>query len=179
MKIIDRVLLILNMSRTLRFNVSQKMTDILLEFHTNNKDLGKNEYKKQWDQFILDNSDTIAKEERTLVNAGFNGNITQKMFTSVRYYLSKKTNDKTDPKERRTYIHINKEILEAMNNHIVCNKDHTNFTPANGYKEFYEQNEQELIIEKSRLKTSSELTDKEIEFKIKKTYKNRYFILSK
>ena len=67
MKIINRVLLILNMSRTLRFNVSQKMTDILLEFHTKNKDLGKNEYKKQWDQFILDNSDTIAKEEKTLL----------------------------------------------------------------------------------------------------------------
>ena len=66
-----------------------------------------------------------------------------------------------------------------MDTHIVSNKDDDTFTPAKGYKEFYETNEQELIIERSRLKTSSELTDDEIDFKIKKTYKNRYFILCK
>jgi hypothetical protein len=167
------------MSKTLRFNISPEMTDALVGFHTNYKDLGKDEYKKQWEQFIQDNSDLIAQEERTLVNAGFNGDITHKMFTSVRYYLSKKTNDKRDPKERRAYVHIDKQILEAMDTHIVSNKDDDTFTPAKGYKEFYETNEQELIIERSRLKTSSELTDDEIDFKIKKTYKNRYFILCK
>ena len=168
-----------NMSRTLRFNVSNEMTDLLLSFHTENKDLGKSEYKKQWEQFIQDNNEIITKEERTLVNAGFNGDITKKMFTSVRYYLSKKTNDNSEPKERRAYVHIDKKILEAMNDHIVSNKNNSGFTPAKGYKEFYENNEQDLIIEKTRLKTSTELTDKEIEFKIKKTYKNRYFILCK
>lgn len=168
-----------NMSRTLRFNISPEMSEILLSFHAENKDLGKSEYKKQWEQFIQDNNETISKEERTLVNAGFSGDITQKMFTSVRYYLSKKSNDKPEPKERRAYVHIDKQILEAMNNHIVSSKDKSDFTPAKGYKEFYETNEQELIIEKNRLKTSTELTDKEIEFKIKKTYKNRYFILCK
>ena len=170
---------ILNMSRTLRFNISQEMTDLLIGFHEKNKDLGKNEYKKQWEQFTQDNNDTINTEERSLVNAGFNGNLTRKMFTSVRYYLSKKTNDKNDPKERRAYVHIDKPILEAMNDHIVSNKDNGDFTPAIGYKEFFEQNEQQLIIEKNRLKTTSDLSDKEIDFKIKKTYKNRYFILCK
>lgn len=167
------------MSKTLRFNISPKMTDLLLDFHTKNKELGKPEYKKQWEQFIQDNSDSIAQEERKLVNAGFNGDIHQKMFTSVKYYLSKKTNENNDPKERRTYVHIDKQILEAMNNHIVSNKENQEFTPAKGYKNFCESSEQELIIEKNRLKTTSELTDDEIDFKIKKTYKNRYFILCK
>ena len=167
------------MSRTLRFNISKEMSEILHSFHEENKDLGKSEYKKQFIPWIIDIAVRFVKEERTLVNAGFNGDIIQKMFISVRYYLSKKKNDKPEPKERRAYVHIDKQILEAMDNHIQCSKDSSNFTPAKGYKEFYEQNEQELIIEKNRLKTSTELTDKEIEFKIKKTYKNRYFILCK
>ena len=179
MKIMNIETSILNMSRTLRFNFSEKMTNNLLEFHRKNKDLKNSDYKKQWQQFMEDNSEMIAHEERTLVNAGFSGNINQKMFTSVKYYLSKKSNEKVEPKERRVYIHIDKQILEAMNNHIVTNKDNQDYTPAKGYKNFYETNEQEIIIEKNRLKTTSELTDQEIEFKIKKTYKNRYFILSK
>lgn len=167
------------MSRTLRFNISQDMTTILLDFHTKNKDLGKTEYKNSWEMFLRDNHDMIEKEERELMNIGFKGDIRKKMFTSVKYYLSKKTNDKTEPRERRSYVHIDKNILEAMNAHIIDNKGNDGFTPARGYSEFYETNEQDIIIEKSRLKTSTELTDDEIEFKIKKTYKNRYFILCK
>ena len=167
------------MSRTLRFNISPEMTEKLQDFHNINKELGKKEYKKQWSTFTQDNSDIIAQEQRTLMNAGFTGDINQKLFTSVKYYLSKKSNEKTDPKERRTYVHIDKPILEAMNDHIVTNKDNDGYTPAIGYSSFCENYEQELIIEKNRLKMVSELTDKEIEFKIKKTYKNRYFILCK
>lgn len=167
------------MSKTLRYNISPEMTKKLHEFHNKNKECSKKEYKKQWMSFVDSNSDFIAQEERTLMNAGFNGNVVQKLFTSVKYYLSKKPEDKPDPKERRVYIHIDKDVLEAMNDHIVSNKDTDEYTPAKGYTQFCEQYEQELIIEKNRLKSVSELNDKDIEFKIKKTYKNRYFILSK
>ena len=167
------------MARVLRFNISPEMTVKLQEFHEKNKELGKKEYKKQWGSFIEDNNDAVAQQERTLLNAGFTGDVNQKLFTSVKYYLSKKSDEKSDPKERRTYVHIDKPILEAMNDHIVVNKETDGYTPAIGYTEFCQQYEQELIIEKNRLKMVSELTDKEIEFKIKKTYKNRYFILCK
>ena len=167
------------MSKTLRFNISPEMTTLLEEFHSTNKDLKRNEYKKQWESFIDENRDMISSEERKLINIGFQGDIEKKLFTSVKYYLSKKTNDKNEPKERRAYVHIDKHMLETMDEHITNNKDNTNYTPAKGYTSFCEMYEQELIIEKNRLKTSSELTDKEIEFKIKKTYKNRYFILCK
>ena len=167
------------MARVLRFNISPEMTEKLREFHEKTKHLGKIEYKKQWSSFIEVNNHDVAQEERTLLNCGFTGNVEKKLFTSVKYYIGKKSEEKADPKERRTYIHIDKNIIEVMNDHIISNKDTDNYTPAIGYSAFCEQYEQELIIEKNRLKTVSELTDKEIEFKIKKTYKNRYFILCK
>ena len=167
------------MSRTLRFNLSKEMTLLLTEFHNKNKDQSKKEYKKQWEMFSKDNSAAIVKEERSLINVGFSGDIHKKLFTSVKYYISKKSTEKPEPKDRRTYVHIDKNILESMNDHIVTNKDDGNYTPAKGYSDFCERYEQELIIERTRLKTTTELNDKEIEVKIKKTYKNRYFILCK
>jgi len=167
------------MSRTLRFNISQEMTDFLKEFHSKNQTLERNEYKKQWESFIDENRDMISSEERKLMNQGFEGDIEKKLYTSVKYYLSKKSNDKNEPKERRAYIHIDKHVLESMDDHITSTKQTAEYTPAKGYTNFCETYEQELIIEKNRLRTISELNEKEIEFKIKKTYKNRYFILCK
>ena len=121
----------------------------------------------------------IKEEERKLLNEGCSGDIVQKLFTSVKYYISKRPNEKNEPKERRQYVHINKDILSAMNDHIVENKDDENFTPARGYELFISENEREVLIEKNRLITISDLSEKDAELKIKKTYKNRYFILCK
>jgi len=167
------------MSRTLRFNISQEMTVILHDFHSKNNTLVRDEYKKQWQSFIVDNRDIILSEQRTLMNMGFKGNIEKKLYTSVKYYLSKKSNENYEPKDRRGYIHIDKSMLDTMDQHVTNNKDNTEYTPAKGYSNFCEKYEQELIIEKNRLRTISELNEGEIEFKIKKTYKNRYFILCK
>ena len=167
------------MSKTLRFNISTEMSGILTDFHTKNKDSDRKQYREAWNLFIDEHSELISKEERDLVSAGFRGDIEQKLFTSVKYYLSKKTGDKIEPKERRQYVHICKNILLAMNEHIDEKKNEDGYTPAKGFEDFSQKYESEIRIETERLRTTSELTIKQIEFKIKKTYKNRYFILTK
>lgn len=168
----------LDMAKVLRFNLSQPMTDKLNEFHAKYFDESKKDYKINWQTFIENNREFIEMEERTLINSGFTGDIHTKLYTSVKYYISKKK-DKNDPKERRDYVHINKDMLSAMDNHILENTKNADYTPAKGFTDFVGKHETELILETNRLRTSSELSTKEIEFKIKKTYKNRYFILRK
>ena len=162
---------------TFRFNVSPEMYKLLESFNNKNKDKSRKEYSQEWEKFIESNNDIIQTEERRLANLGFEGNIQKKLFTSVKYYIGKKTAAK-EPKERRQYVHIDKSILNKMNDHINTNKETPGFKPSRGYTEFCEMYESDLIIEKTRLQTF-DLNIEDVELKIKKTYKNRYFILCK
>jgi hypothetical protein len=40
------------------------------------------------------------------------------MFKSAKYYFRKKSTEKKDPAKRRTYINVDKELINAMDNHI-------------------------------------------------------------
>ena len=169
------------MSKTLRFNLSTDISARLIHFNNKYKESNSSEYKKQWKVFLEENRQTIADEERRLENMGFSGDVIKKMYTSVKYYIRKKQEDdgNNEPKKRRAYVHIDKKFLTMIDEHIETNKNEDNYTPAQGFTEFCNMYETELTIEKDRLRTSSELNMDEIEFKIKKTYKNRYFILNK
>ena len=167
------------MPKILRFNICNEISSKLVDFHNKNKETEHKQYKEEWNKFVEENSELISQQERNLVNIGFRGDIEQKLFTSVKYYISKKNEEKTEPKERRTYVHICKKILLSMDEHIIENKNEEGYTPANGFSKFSQIYELELNIEKERLRITSELSIKDIELKIKKTYKNRYFILIK
>ena len=165
------------MSKTFRFNVSPEMYNLLDVFNTKHKDKPRKEYTQEWVSFIKNNNDIIQTEERRLSNLGFEGDIQKKLFTSVKYYISKRSKQE-EPKDRRQYVHIDKSILNKMNDHLNTNKEKVGFKPSKGYGDFCDMYENEIIIEKIRLQTF-DLTIEEVELKIKKTYKNRYFILCK
>lgn len=88
-------------------------------------------------------------------------------------------------KPTRVYISTAKAILDAMDQHIRSLINTNNFTPAEGYNQFCKTHTTLLSVEIKRIyKTinSNDIENKNsaalIIQKLKKTYKNRYFILT-
>lgn len=93
---------------------------------------------------------------------------------------NKKENMKMNVKKSSKYTTMNKTILEEMDNHIITSmRTNRAYTPAGGYTEFCERYAHILHVETERLKLAERLSEDAITKKIKKTYKNRYFMVTR
>jgi hypothetical protein len=102
------------------------------------------------------------------------------MYKAGRYYFRKKDFSETvQPQERRNYISMEHEVLNAMDNHIHTIMNNTDFTPANGYGDFCQAHVELLREEIKRLCDAGQIDAQSLAAKIKKTYKNRYFMISR
>jgi hypothetical protein len=162
-----------------RFKFTPEFMDELFQFSKVHQYDERKDFKEAWIQWVDDNKNLIELEIDRLTNLGYDGDILDKMFKSARYYFRKKSNEKKEPKQRRQYIGVSKELLELMDMHIEENIENPDYQPKNGFIEFCKDNETVLkniisnMIEKG-------LDDRqEIQEKIKKTYKNRYFMFIK
>jgi hypothetical protein len=95
------------------------------------------------------------------------------MFKSARYYFRKKNTCIVEPKKRGTYLCIQKEILDAMDKHISNSFD---TKPSDKFNDFCIQSQSILKEEIIRLMKENKHDAEDIKKKIKKTYKNRYFL---
>ena len=132
----------------------------------------RNTFKDAWSEWTKDNDDTISSEVRRLVNLGYDGDVIDKMFKSARYYYRKKSTAKKTPVQRRNYVGVQKELLEAMDQYIKENDS----KPAVGFVDFCKGHMELLKTEIDILRTHGITERREIQNKIKKTYKNRYFM---
>ena len=126
-----------------------------------------------------DNEDLVNKEIIRLTELDYKGDIIDKMFKSARYYFRKKSTDKKEPQKRRVYVGIQSELLAAMDTHIISNKKNQEYKPSNGFDDFCKQYIDLLKIEVTNLCKSGIKDPEDIKNKIKKTYKNRYFMSTK
>ena len=112
---------------------------------------------------------------------GYDGDVVDKMYKAGRYYFRTKKNDKDKKaKKRRAYVSMDTNILEAMDEHIANNINSDDYSPAVGYDKFVEHNQTILMTEIKRLlQEENSLTAKDISMKVKKTYKNRYYLYSR
>jgi hypothetical protein len=136
----------------------------------------RKDFKESWKTWVDEKSLIISKEIERLTELGYSGDILEKMFTSARYYFRKKRTEKTEPKQRCSYIGVQKELLEAMDIHINENRS-KEFKPSNGFDNFCKNNINLLKQEIDRLVSCNIKNVEDIRKKIKKTYKNRYFVL--
>jgi hypothetical protein len=137
-----------------------------------------------WQEWVKDNEDVIEREQMRLKLLGYDGDFNAKMYKSARYYFKNKSLEKKPAIKRRRYINLDKKILREMEAHINTVAFVEDFKPAHAYNNFIsDSNYCEKIKEEiKRLKEDGEdnnLTDVYFENKIKKTYKNRYFIAQK
>ena len=166
-------------NKTYRFKFCDSVVNSINTFAKLHQYDDKNTYKEAWAEWIDDNEDEIRRESERLISSGYNGNILTKMYKSGRYYFRNKPAIPSDPKNRREYISISHSMLDDMDEHIKMHYISPEYTPAIGFDDFCNSYKHNIVIE-IKLFASMGFTDpKEITAKFKKTYKNRYFQLTR
>jgi hypothetical protein len=162
-----------------RYKFSDEFIEELYKFSKIHQYDHRKDFKDAWEVWIDDNSQLIFKESTRLTDLDYDGDILHKMFTSARYYFRKKGTEKKEPRMRCTYIGMQKELLDAMDNHISLsmNTNEHVFKPSTGFTEFCKEYVELLQEEVDLLIKFNIVSSDEIKKKIKKTYKNRYFMI--
>jgi len=159
-----------------RYKFCEEFTSQLYKFSKIHQYDHRKDFKEAWNIWIEENDDLVNKEARRLTELDYKGDILDKMFKSARYYFRKKSTEKKEPQKRRSYVGIQSELLTAMDKHILSNKKNQDYKPSSGFDEFCKQNIDLLKIEVNLLCKNGIKDSDEIKKKIKKTYKNRYFM---
>ena len=157
-----------------RYNFSKGFIEDLYEFSKVHQYDHRKDFKEAWVKWTDANAEAIEEETRRLIELNYSGDVQDKMFKSARYYFRKKNVAKKEPKERKTYVTVEKKMLDAMNRYIT---DHIDVKPSESFVHFCENHKDELREEVSHL-LKEKMDKDDILNKIKKTYKNRYFIIA-
>lgn len=159
---------------TYRFKFSTGFLEILTRFSIIHQYDVPKDFKEAFESFKDDFKNKIQSEIKILNENGYTGDAIDKMYKSARYYFKNKdyTQKNKTEKKRRRYISQDRDFISTIDNHIEsiigCTK------PSEGYEMFKEECIEEYNKEQERL--SEYFIEKaNIEKKIKKTYKNRYF----
>jgi len=158
-----------------RYNFSPDMIEKILFFSKKNEYEDRKEYMERWELWCEENKEEIQEEEQRLIDLGYTGDVLTKMYKSSRYYFRKKTLVKVEPKKRNQYIYLSSDLLEKMDEYILANLSVKPKDMFLQFSELYSELIQESILE---LNEKNIYEREDIEFKIKKTFKNRYFNLT-
>jgi hypothetical protein len=189
--------------KVFRYKLSDNIMLLITQFAKIHQYDDRHSYKDAWlNQWLNDYGELVEREISRLEQLGYKGDVIDKMFKAGRYYfrekesLEKKKNDvdtnddnnantnaseeREEDKPRRTYCVMKPDVIKAMDTHLLSIMKEPKFKPANGYKQFCEQYMDILRVEIARLiQEGTVMTAEKLSEKIKKTYKNRYYILSK
>jgi len=156
-----------------RYKFSETFTAELYEFSKIHQHDDRATFKQAWTTWLEESDELVSSEVKRLTELGYDGNILNKMYKSSRYYFRKKSTEKKAPVERRPYICVTEDLLTCMDRHISQIQKKK---PGVSFVEFCQSNEV-LLQEEVKWLCSKGLKDpNDIKEKIKKTYKNRYFI---
>jgi len=133
-------------------------------------------FKEAWLVWLEENDTLVSTEVNRLKTLGYEGEVVSKMFKSARYYYRKKVPVSKEPRERRSYVSVDKIFLQKMDDHIRNGLLRHNYKPSDGFDEFCNENVDLLKEEVKKLYKCGMKDPKDIKQKIKKTYKNRYFL---
>ena len=160
-----------------RYKFTQPFMDELYQFSKIHQYDHRKEFKEAWNIWCEDNEILISDEIIRLTNKNYKGDVLDKMFKSARYYFRKKGITKIEPQSRRDYIGIQKNVLDAIDRHILVNIQENDYKPSDGFIDFC-QSHIELLKEEVKMLINHGIKDSsEIRDKFKKTYKNRHFLL--
>jgi len=179
----------------LRFEFSTEIIDHVAAFAQMHQYDDRKTYKEAWTEWMANNeiAALFHAEVKRLTELGYKGDVADKLYKSGRYYFRQKTygfpNLSLQPEPMgvrgalvapRRYVLLSRELLSAMDDHIERGlRQQTDFTPAKGFAEFALG--ADVASYHSEIARLSEImpTGEAVGDKIKKTYKNRYFMLSK
>ena len=159
-----------------RFKFTDEFTGELYKFSKIHQYDHRKDFKEAWNTWLEEQEGLVSEEVRRLVNLGYNGNILDKMFKSARYYFRNKNTQKKEPAQRKVYKSVQKELLDAMDEHIKNNISVPDYKPSEGFDNFCKENFEVIKNEVNNLCKNGFTDATEIKNKVKKTYKNRYFL---
>jgi hypothetical protein len=165
-------------STIFRFKFTENFMEELSDFSKIHQYDHRKDFKEAWVKWTAENEELVTKEVERLLILGYPNEediVDDKMFKSARYYFRKKSSVKVEPKQRRQYIGVDHELLETMDRHIIANIHNDDYKPKSAFVMFCKENEDVLKQTITKMDTSDV---KMIQDKIKKTYKNRYFMLT-
>jgi len=160
-----------------RYKFIDEFTSVLSVFAKIHQYDHRKDFKEAWNIWVEENNEIVTNEVNRLEAIGYQGDILDKMFKSARYYFRKKSTEKKEPKERQDYLGSNREFLNKIDEHIKTNINNDDYKPSNDFECFCKENIQLLQEEVTRLFNIGLKDHNAIKNKIKKTYKNRYFII--
>ena len=168
-------------SQIFRYKFSEQIHCLIGEFSSTHKFDEPIQFREEWDLFVIENKEQLEREKNRLVSLGYDKNVDEKMYKSARYYFKNKPTAKKEPKKRRKYVTIDKTFLGQMDKHINEIAFIQDLKPAHAYNNFisddkYSSKMDEIVED---LMDENDLEEAEVEKKICKTYKNRYFIQQK
>ena len=166
-----------NVINIFRYKFTDDFTSEMFKFSKVHQYDHRKDFKDAWQIWLEENNDIVEEEVRRVTNLGYDGDVLDKMFKSARYYFRKKSTEKKPPAKRRAYVGANKELIEAMDEHIKSRVNDKDYKPADGFCEFCDTKRELLKEEVNKLSKSGFTDSNLINNKIKKTYKNRYFLL--
>ena len=164
-----------NSHQIYRYKFLPNIIVLLTKFSKTHQYDSKKIYKEAWEMFVEENSEELGREVIRLTELGYDGDCFDKMYKSARYYFRKKKLSKIEPKKRRKYIACDRDVLDAMDDHINQNIQSEDYKPSDGYDNFVNSNQQLILLEINRMIDNGLNDNNAIAKKIKKTYKNRYF----
>jgi hypothetical protein len=184
-------------SKIFRYKLTDDIMALITHFAKIHQLDDRHDYKEAWALWLVEHRDYIEREVVRLNQLGYQGDVEDKMFKAGRYYFREKvalTTPKaptlTTPKVNvneikvkatREYIVMAPHVIQAMDKHLLAIMKNKDFKPALGYTQFCDEQLELLKVEVRRLmgENKCSMDSDKLAAKIKKTYKNRYFILSK
>jgi hypothetical protein len=157
-----------------RYKLSEDIVSALHYFSKVHKHDDRKDFKAAWLTWVEENEELVKSETNRLNELNYDGDILEKMFVSARYYFRKKTNERKEPQKRRSYVGVNSVLIEAMDKHINAN---VLYKPSLGFDKFCMEYVDLLQKEVTNLYKNGMLDSEDIRTKIKKTYKNRHYII--
>lgn len=171
-----------------RYKLSTDIETLITNFSKLHIYASRQVFREKWKEWLEINWEKIEIEKARLRKIGYKKNVEEKMYTAARYYFKNKqiTNKEEEisknndlPKNTRGYIVLDKKLVELMEKYIMENYNRE-FKPSTSYTNFIEINkeafdrevERLLAIDIEKLNTQEKCRDK-----IKKTYKNRCYVL--
>jgi hypothetical protein len=169
-----------NNNKIFRYKLSDAIMLCIAQFAKIHEDDDRHTYKEAWSIWLNENHEQIDREVYRLQQLNYQGDILDKMFKAGRYYFREKLpvekKEKKKGEKQREYIVMEPELIQAMDAHLRLAMNATNFKPALAYQQFCTQHLTLLRTEINRL-VFQNIPGEKITAKLKKTYKNRYFVL--
>ena len=187
--------------KVFRFKFQPELYESIIEFSHMHRYDDKETLKESFETWCNEHAEQISYEDKILKqhNYATENNVKTKIFKSIKYYhirnLNKKSNNTVETNGENTHnnkkkyarshdknINISQHFVDNTKTYIMDNWHHDDFKPSLYYKKFLEENKDIVDREKSRLRQltqTMEIDDKDIDFKIKKTFKNQYYTIMK